>query len=111
DGSELEVYAVGLRNPQELAFDDYGRLFTGDNNSDGGDQARWVYLVEGGDSGWRIGYQFGTSMGPRGPFMAEDIWKPQWEGQPAYILPPITNIAAGPSGLAYYPGLGLPERY
>jgi quinoprotein glucose dehydrogenase len=111
DGSELEVFASGLRNPQELAFDRYGNLFTGDNNSDAGDKARWVYVVEGGDSGWRIGYQFGTAMGPRGPFMAEDLWKPQWEGQAAYIVPPIANVADGPSGLTYYPGLGLPPRY
>ncbi len=111
DGSELEVFASGLRNPQELAFDRYGNLFTGDNNSDAGDKARWVYVVEGGDSGWRIGYQFGTVMGPRGPFMAEDLWKPQWEGQAAYIVPPIANVADGPSGLTCYPGLGLPPRY
>src|SRR5262249_55033116 len=36
---------------------------------------------------------------------------PQWEGQPAYSVPPIANIANGPSGLAYAPGIGLPERY
>ena len=111
DGSDLEVFAYGLRNPQELAFDDHGNLFTGDNNSDGGDQARWVYLVEGGDSGWRIGFQFLTSPMPRGIWNSEKMWHPRWDGQAAHIVPPIVNIADGPSGLVYYPGVGLPDRY
>lgn len=108
DGSELEVFATGLRNPQELAFDQYGNLFTGDNNSDSGDKARWVYLAEGGDSGWRMNLQY---IPDRGPWNREKLWHPQWDGQPAWIVPPIANLADGPSGLTYYPGIGLPDRY
>ncbi len=111
DGSDLELFASGVRNPQELSFDQYGNLFTGDNNSDGGDPARWVYVVEGGDSGWRIGWQFINSPSARGAWLAERMCYPQFDGQAAYLLPPIANIANGPSGLAYYPGTGLPERY
>jgi quinoprotein glucose dehydrogenase len=111
DGSDLEIFAYGLRNPQELAFDQYGNLWTGDNNSDSGDKARWVYVVEGGDSGWRIGYQFMQAPYSRGPFNAEKLWYPHWKGQAAYIVPPITNLADGPSGVTYNPGTGMPEQY
>jgi quinoprotein glucose dehydrogenase len=108
DGSELEVFATGLRNPQELAFDERGDLFTCDNNSDSGDLARCVHLVEGGDSGWRIGYQF---LPDRGPWNSEKLWLPRFDGQAAYLLPPVANIADGPSGLCHYPGTGLPDAY
>lgn len=111
DGANLELFATGLRNPQELAFDESGNLWTGDNNSDGGDPARWVYVVEGGDSGWRIGWQFITSPNARGPWLAERMCYPHFEGQAAYLLPPLANIGNGPSGLAYHPGTGLNDRY
>ncbi|MFK8019715.1 MAG: PQQ-dependent sugar dehydrogenase [Pseudomonadales bacterium] len=112
DGSDQELYAWGLRNPQELAFDNYGNLISGDNNSDGGDEARIVYLVEGGDSGWTYGYQYmADSDYLRGPWNAEKMWEPYHKGQPAWIVPPLANETNGPSGVAFYPGLGLPERY
>ncbi len=111
DGSSLEIFATGLRNPQELAFDDHGNLFTCDNNSDGGDKARWVHLVEGGDSGWRMGYQYLDFPTSRGPWNAEKLWQPRWDGQAAYFLPPLINISDGPSGLAHEPGTGLPAKY
>ncbi len=108
DGTHLEVFATGLRNPQELAFDQYGNLFTGDNNSDSGDKARWVYVVQGADSGWRMAYQY---LNDRGPFNREKIWHPFHHEQPAYIVPPIANIGDGPSGLAYYPGTGFADGF
>lgn len=108
DGSKLEVYAIGLRNPQELAFDQFGNLFTGDNNSDSGDKARWVYVAPGGDSGWRMFYQY---LDDRGPFNRDKLWQPYQPSTPAYIVPPIINFADGPSGLAYYPGTGLDDSF
>jgi quinoprotein glucose dehydrogenase len=112
DGSHLEVVHFGLRNPQELAFDSVGNLFTVDNNSDSGDRARLVYIVEGGDSGWRTGYQYGSSLGDRGPFNAEKLWHLPHEGQPAYLVPPLAHITAGPSGFCYnYGATALPARY
>jgi quinoprotein glucose dehydrogenase len=107
DGSDLEIFATGLRNPQELAFDEFGELFTGDNNSDGGDKARWVHVVEGGDSGWRQAYQWITEPSLRGPWNAEEMWLPQRPGQPAHALPPLANVGDGPSGLCYQPGTAL----
>jgi len=107
DGSELEVFYTGLRNPQELAFDNYGNLFTGDNNSDAGDLARFCYLPEGGDSGWRQDVQ---TIDSRGPWNRERMWEPRLGRdeliQPAWIIPPLANVGRGPSGLAHYPGTG-----
>jgi quinoprotein glucose dehydrogenase len=118
DGANLEVVHMGLRNPQEIAFDDYGNLFTFDNNCDSGDRARWVHIVEGGDSGWRGGFQYGTlyhtpkvPQGNRGAWNVEKLWEPQHDGQPAWIVPPLLNFGNGPAGMTHYPGIGLPSKY
>ena len=111
DGTGLEIYCTGLRNPQSLSFDRYGNLFTGDNNADSGDKARWEYLVEGADYGWRIGWQYIKTTTALGQFNAEKMWHEQNPDQPRYILPPVGLITAGPSGNVYYPGTGMPDRY
>jgi quinoprotein glucose dehydrogenase len=109
DGTNLEVFASGLRNPQEVVFDDRGNLFTHDNNSDSGsDKCRVTYLIEGGDHGWRIGYQF---FEDRGAWNSEKLWYPPFADQAASIVPPIANLGNGPAGLTYNPGLGLGGRF
>ncbi len=111
DGSNLEVYCTGLRNPQELAFDDFGNLFTVDNNADSGDKARVVFLMEGATYGWRMEYQFLGGETPRGPWNLDQLWKIEGENRPAYALPPIGYLGVGPAGLAAYPGFGLPSEF
>jgi len=108
DGSCFEVFATGLRNPQEIAFDDLGNLFTVDNNSDAGDKARLVHVMPGSDSGWNMAFQY---LGDRGPWHREKIWHLANAEQPAGLVPPLAHIGAGPSGLAAYPGTGLPAHF
>lgn len=108
DGSGLEVFASGMRNPQELAFNDLGDWFSVDNNSDSGDQARIIHILQDGDTGWRMFYQYLTD---RGPFNRERTWEPQNDEQSAAIVPPVANFTDGPSGLAYYPGTGFGKTF
>ncbi|MEQ1860358.1 MAG: HEAT repeat domain-containing protein [Chthoniobacteraceae bacterium] len=111
DGSNMEVFYRGLRNPQELAFDNHGNLFTGDNDCDQGDRERWVYLVEGGDSGWRVGWQHPPLGKVNNMWLTEKLWEPRGADTPAWVLSPIMNIPDGPSGVVYYPGTGLPAEF
>ncbi len=100
DGRNLEIFCTGLRNPQELAFDDYGNLWTVDNDTAGADPCRVLHLVEGGDYGWRASYQH---MKGFGPWVSEELWRGGLDG----ILPPAGTVSQGPAGLAFYSGTGL----
>ncbi len=111
DGSGFEVFAHGLRNVQEVAFDDFGNLFGVDNDADmAGERERLVYIVQGSDSGWRCGHQY---MKEQSRWMREDIWQPQspWQGgpsrQPLFITPPLANTSDGPAGFVREPGTAL----
>ena len=114
DGTHLELFATGLRNPQELAFNEFGDLFTGDNNSDGGDQARFVFVMHGGETGWEMNYQTLEGANQRGPWNQEGIWHLRGADErfhPAWALPPLAHVGSGPSGLAYAPGTMLPSEW
>ena len=115
DGSNLELYHTGLRNPQEIAFNAVGDLFAGDNNSDAGDKARIVFVAQDGETGWAMDYQTVEEANQRGPWNQEATWQKLSDAnralRPAWTLPPVGHVGAGPSGFAYYPGLGLPEKY
>lgn len=130
DGSNLEEFYTGLRNPQELAFDAYGNLFTCDDNADARGTGRLVYLIEGGDSGWHHGHQLlmdfrdllklrtpdsvdpGDKDVPLNPWSSEGLTEPQHKGRPNHALPPVDKVSWGSGGLVFDYGVTLmPERY
>lgn len=119
DGSGFEVFCKGLRNPQELAFDEAGNLFTFDNTGDIGDLARMVYALEGSDSGWDMSHQSAhhyvtvldwedfhpkTSM-----WVSERMYDLFNEEQPQWVYPPASHVARGPSGVTWLTGESLPK--
>lgn len=112
DGSNFEVFAAGLRNTHEFVFDEYGNLFSVDNDGDHpGEKERLVYIVNGSDAGWRANWQYGKYTDPDNNrykvWMDESLYKPRFEGQAAYIVPPIVNYHSGPTGMKYNPGTAL----
>ena len=112
DGSNFEVFSHGHRNTHEFVFDKYGNLISEDNDGDHeGEMERLVYIINGSDSGWRINWQFGKYTDPDNNrykvWMDEKLSVPHWEGQAAYILPPIQNYVNGPTGMVYNPGTAL----
>ncbi|MCU0394007.1 MAG: heme-binding protein, partial [Thermoflexibacter sp.] len=116
DGSNFEVFASGLRNTHEFVFDQYGNLITEDNDGDhSGERERLVHLIDGSDSGWRTNWQYGKYTDEQNNtykvWIDEKLHIPYWEGQAAYILPPITNYVNGPTGMAYNPGTALGKQW
>ncbi|NJB70507.1 putative membrane-bound dehydrogenase-like protein [Saonia flava] len=112
DGSDFEIFARGLRNTHEFVFDEYGNIISSDNDGDHrGESERLVYIVEGSDAGWRSNWQYGKYVDPKNNgykvWMDEKLYTPRWEGQAAYIIPPIKNFHNGPTGMVYNPGTAL----
>lgn len=112
DGTGLEVFHHGLRNPQELAFNQWGDLFTVDNDMGGADNCRVLHLTEDGDSAWNAAYQLTRNFRKETdranhtepPWFTERLWDTRCDEQPAWVNPAISHLTRGPSGLAYSPG-------
>lgn len=116
DGTDFEIFAAGLRNTHEFAFDEYGNLISEDNDGDHpGEKERLVYVVNGSDAGWRSNWQYGKYRDPKNNsykvWMDEKMYVPRYEGQAAYIVPCISNYVSGPAGFTYNPGTALGPQY
>jgi quinoprotein glucose dehydrogenase len=109
DGSDFEVFSYGNRNTHEFVFDEYGNLISEDNDGDhAGEKERIVYITNGSDTGWRTNWQFGKYRDPDNNtykvWMEEEMYKPRFPAQAAYITPCIANFVSGPTGMLYNPG-------
>lgn len=106
DGANFEVYAHGIRNTQEIAFDDFGNVIGVDNDGDQPkERERLTYLLEGSDSGWRNQHQYQKT---ESRWMKENMWLPKGAAdQPLFITPPIANYSDGPAGFLHEPGHAL----
>ncbi|HEV2972442.1 MAG TPA: PVC-type heme-binding CxxCH protein [Pirellulales bacterium] len=100
DGSHVERFATGFWNPFQCCFDQYGRLFTVDNDPDSRPPCRLLHVVEGGDYGFRFRYgRKGTH-----PFIA-------WNGELPGTLPMASAVGEAPAGLICYDSVNLPASY
>jgi len=106
DGSGFEVFAHGIRNTQEIAFDAFGDVIGVDNDGDQPkERERLMYLLEGSDSGWRNQHQYQATDSR---WLRENMWMPAGApDQPLSITPPIANYSDGPAGFLLEPGHAL----
>jgi glucose/arabinose dehydrogenase len=101
DGSELEVFATGFRNPNDITFSPEGELFTIDNNpNEFGPDLRYL-------PGEEVNYvQFGKDYGFPRVFGTINLTDDPSE-------PPLTEFysSVGVSGIVYYAADQFPEYY
>jgi len=99
DGTDLAVYASGLRNPYDLAFHPVtGELFATDNGRDTPDTGvsdELNVIVEGGHYGWPDCWDIGEGTHCEG------------------TIPPVVELPEHSSadGLAFYTGRLFPPQY
>ncbi len=105
DGSKLQPFAIGLRNPSRgPAIDAGGRPILVDEGGDDGSKfqgGRLIQPVEGGDYGWRL---------RPGPVPGPDFDRGAAAGERPGKLPPVAGIGPGAAaGVVVYQGSALPE--
>lgn len=101
DGIKLELLAEGMRNPYEPAVDPFGNVFISDNDDDGNEQCRVNYIVDGAN--------YGYWPRRKGNRRLDEV---HWNTDQPGVMPTMVKTGFGsPTGMLYYQGTLLPERY
>jgi quinoprotein glucose dehydrogenase len=108
DGSNLEAFSMGYRNPyRDLAYDDKFNWFHVDNDNEDGSRfmgCRIMHVAEGADFGWRllIGARCCRPDHTRGAVAGE---------LPGKVPPMLKTGRGAPAGLLIYNDTRIPEQY
>ena len=100
DGSAHEVWSLGHRNVQAMAFDPQGRLWVVEHGPRGGDELNLIQ--RGKNYGWPL-VSYGQEYSGQ-PIPGAVTAKPGFE-QPVYYWDPVI----APSGAQFYTGEAFPE--
>jgi glucose/arabinose dehydrogenase len=92
------IYAYGMRNPFDLAFDADGRLYTSENGGDANDEVN--HIEAGQNYGWPLVQGYCDNFPIHEPCDDADLFTP-----PAFEFRTIN----GPTGLMIYTGEMFPE--
>jgi putative membrane-bound dehydrogenase-like protein len=108
DGSQMETYSLGYRNPyRDIAYDDKFNFFHTDNDNEDGSKfmgCRIMHVAEGTDFGWRL------ALGAR--CCRPDHARGSVAGElPGKVAPMIKTGRGSPAGMLIYHDTKLPEAY
>ncbi|AMV28344.1 HEAT repeat protein [Gemmata sp. SH-PL17] len=108
DGSKMETYSIGYRNPyRDIAYDDKFNLFHTDNDQEDGSKfqgCRIMHVAEGADFGWRL------RIGAR--CCQTDFVRGAVAGELPGKVPPMIKTGRGsPAGMLIYHDTRIPEQY
>jgi putative membrane-bound dehydrogenase-like protein len=108
DGSKMEAYSLGYRNPyRDIAYDDKFNFFHSDNDNEDGSKfmgCRIMHVAEGADFGWRL------ALGAR--CCRPDNVRGSIAGELPGKVPPMIKTGRGsPAGLLIYHDTRIPEQY
>jgi putative membrane-bound dehydrogenase-like protein len=108
DGSNMEMFSMGYRNPyRDIAYDDKFNYFHSDNDNEDGSKfmgCRIMHVAEGTDFGWRL--QIGARC------CRPDNIRGAVGGELPGKVPPMIKTGRGaPAGLLIYHDTRIPEKY